>query len=185
MDLQDFECDSMYFDDPISQEVENLITRAANEYGSEQAEASLLHAYFLAPENLAVLVALYRYFYYQHEYKKAINVAAQAMKAAGRKLGLPENWKDMNDACLGSAALVSMGLLRFYLLALKGMGYLSLRSNSITEGLEILTKLTELDPHDRLHVKFLLEMAQEKANITNSDNIVSFRGYSAFSATAK
>ena len=68
--------------------------------------------------------------------------------------------------------MISMGLLRFYLLSLKGAGYLNLRLGRVNEGLEILQKLSEVDPHDRLHVKFLLDMAQEKANITNNESCV-------------
>lgn len=185
MDLQDFECSDMYFNEPIGQEVERLIERASAEYGTEKAEASLLHAYFLAPENLAVLVALYRYYYYQHEYIKAIKIACRAMATAGNRLGLPRNWKNINEACMGEAVMISMGLLRFYLLSLKGAAYLSLRLNRIDAGIEMLKKLVELDPRDRLQVKFLLDMAQEKSNITDNVNVVSFRRYSAFSVSAK
>lgn len=184
MDLQDFECSTMYFNDPMSEEVERLINNASEFYGTEKAEANLLRALFLESENLAVHVALYRYYYYQHEYDKALKVADSAMRVSGKKLSLPSKWQDINISYLGSAAMISMGLLRFYLLSLKGAAYLNLRLGRVNEGLEILQKLSELDPYDRLHVKFLLDMAQEKANITNNDNVVSFRGYSAFQAAA-
>lgn len=180
MDLQDFECSSMYFNDPIDEEVKCLIQRASELYATEHAEKCLLQAYFLAPKNLAVLVALYRYYYYQHEYDNALIVADRAMHVAGDKLGLPDDWRNLNEAYLGCAAIVSMGLLRFYLLALKGAAYLSLRAGDISGGIERLEKLTELDPLDRLKVKFLLDMAQEKANITQNENVFSIRGYSSF-----
>lgn len=185
MDLQDFECNSMYFDEKMSDEVSQLIEQASIEYGTEEAESYLLRAYFLAPENLAVLVALYRFYYYQHEYKKALKVADRAMKVSGTRLGLPKKWLDLDDAYLGSAALISMGLLRFYLLSLKGAAYLLLRLDEVEDGIRKLEKLVELDPHDRLQVKFLLDMAQEKFNITDNDNVFSIRGYSKFSAAVK
>jgi len=183
MDLQDFEYSSMYFNEDMSAEVEILINQAAEMYGTDMAENFLLKAYAMAPENLAVIVALYRYYYYQHDYTAALKTAGKAMQAAGSKLGLPDDWRNITEPHLGSAALVSMGLLRFYLLALKGASYLSLRLNNIESGLEMLSKLTELDPFDRLHVKFLLDMALEKSSITNNSNIVSIRGYSEFAVS--
>lgn len=185
MDLQDFECNSMYFDEGLSVEVESLIKRASDEYGSYLAEEHLLKAYFLAPKNLTVLVALYRYYYYQHDYSKALKVAERAMQAASEKLDITADWRQLNEAYLGVAAQISMGLLRFYLLSLKGAAYLSLRLDRIDDGIEMLEKLCQLDPHDRLHVKFLLEMAQEKANITDNENVYSIRGYSQFRSAGK
>lgn len=182
MDLQDFEYSSMYFNDEMPIEVEHLINQAAEMYGTDMAEELLVQAYSIAPKNLAVIVALYRYYYYQHNYVKALETADMAMTAAGEKLDLPEDWRLISEIHLGAAALVSMGLLRFYLLALKGASYLSLRLNKIDSGLEILIKLTELDPFDRLHVKFLLDMALEKSSVSNNSNIVSIRGYDNFIA---
>ena len=132
-----------------------------------------------------MLVALYRYYYYQHRYEHELEIANKAMQVTGRSLAMPENWKNITEGNLGEAAMVSMGLLRFYLLSLKGAGYLSLRLNLIDEGIDIFKKLTALDPNDRLGVKLLLDMAQEKSNIAVDENVVSIHGYSQFSAATK
>ena len=65
MDLLDFDGEAMYFDEPVSTEVERMLAEAAQHYGEEIAERRLLQAYFLEPTHLTVLVALYRFFYYQ------------------------------------------------------------------------------------------------------------------------
>lgn len=177
MDLHDFEGQSMYFDDPIPEEADHLINKAAELYGDEAAEHSLLKAYFIAPSNLTVLVALYRYYYYQHKYAEAIVVAHRAMEVSGKKLNLPTNWSDLNLNHLGEAAVVSMGLLRFYLMALKGAGYLNLRSGNFEKGADMLSKVVELDPSDRLRAAFLLDIALEALNIKAGDNVRSIHGF--------
>ena len=100
-------------------EAERLIAQAASEYGEAGAELSLLRALLLAPENLSVLVGLYRYYFYQHRLEDALVVAERAMQLSGRELGLPTDWRLLDETRLGSAATNSFGLLRFYLLALK------------------------------------------------------------------
>jgi len=177
MDLQDFEGQSMYFDDPIPQLAEELIQKAANLYGEDEAEKCLLKAYFIAPANLTVLVAMYRYYYYQHKYKDAILVAHRAMEVSASRLKLPDNWQDLKFSHLGEGAVISMGLLRFYLMALKGAGYLHLRDNDFEAGANMLSKVVELDPHNRLRAAFLLDIALESLSVKSSENISSIRGF--------
>ncbi|HLY96123.1 MAG TPA: hypothetical protein VKO66_02840, partial [Sideroxyarcus sp.] len=65
MDLLDFETAELYFDEPLTPEVARLIVAAADNYGSDEGELMLLRANFMAPQHLMVLVALYRYYFYQ------------------------------------------------------------------------------------------------------------------------
>ena len=66
MDLLDFSDCELYFDVPMPAAAEQLLAQASAEYGDPSAETALLRAHLLAPENLAVLVGLYRYYFYQH-----------------------------------------------------------------------------------------------------------------------
>ena len=176
MDLHDFEGQAMYFDDSTPEEAEQLIEEAATLYGNKEAENCLLKAYFIAPNNLSVLVAMYRYYYYQHKYDEAIEVAMRAMEVSGNKLCLPEKWQDLKLAHLGEAAIISMGLLRFYLMALKGAGYLNLRLGNMQAGTDMLRKVVEVDPNDRLRAAFLLDIALEVISTQFGNNVLSIRG---------
>jgi tetratricopeptide (TPR) repeat protein len=162
VDLLDFDGEQMYFDHPVSAEVATLLEDAAAGYGEPEAESSLLRAYFLEPEHLTVLVALYRYFYYRHRYEEAILVADRAIRLSAVKLGISENWRDLSKADLGRAVLVSMTLTRFLLLALKGSGYLEFRLGDAVAALERFDKVIELDASDRLGMKELHALAQAK-----------------------
>ena len=96
MDLLDFTGEDMYFDRPLSVEVEALIADAADRYGTDTAELSLMRAYLIAPEHLTVLVALYRFFYYRQRYPEALLVADRAITVASGELGLGKDWRTLS-----------------------------------------------------------------------------------------
>jgi len=162
MDLMDFDQATLYFDDPLSQEVEHLLSEAGTRYGEDdgQSEYLLLRAWFIAPEQLVVMVGLYRYYFYQHRLEDALRVAERALSVAGKRLGLPAEWRDLHPEHVGHAVLRSMGLLRFHLMVLKAAGYLHLRMGHASEGVAMLEKLLELDSHDRLGGKALLDLVR-------------------------
>lgn len=161
MDLLDFSDCKLYFEDELPAEAERLIAQASREYGEPTAELSLLRAHLLAPENLSVLVGLYRYYFYQHRLDDALVVAERAMQLSGRHLGLPTDWQLLDETRLGSAAANSFGLLRFYLLALKAASIVLLRLGQIPASRARLIKLAALDSRDQLGAGKLLEVVDE------------------------
>ena len=162
MDLMQFDQTTLYFDDPMPPEIEHLLKDAGEAYGESEAETMLLRAYFLAPEQLMVLVALYRYYFYQHRLEDALRVADRTLEVAGRRLDLPARWQHLHPEHIGHAVLRSMGLLRFYLMVLKAAGYIHLRLGETANGQAMLEKLGELDSHDRLGGRALLELVREE-----------------------
>lgn len=157
MDLMDFDQAGLYFDEPLAPAVQGLIAEAGAAYADPAAEALLHKAYFLAPEALMVLVALYRYYFYQHRLDDALIVAGRCLAIVGRRLGFPDEWTRLHPDFLGQAVLRSMGLLRFYLSVLKATGYVNLRLGRMAEGRAQIEKLIELDSHDRFGGKALLD----------------------------
>lgn len=162
MDLLDFNGEEMYFDLPVSAEVDDLIQDAAERYGEPEAEHSLLRAYFLEPEHFTVLVALYRYYFYRHQFTDALVVADRAIGLSAHQLGIPEDWTGLSRDDLGRAVLESMTLTRFLLLALKGSGYLLLRLGDAEGALKRFEKIVELDSSDRLGMSELVSLARAK-----------------------
>ncbi len=158
MDLMAFDQTGLYFDEPVPDTVQALIAEAGGAYGDPAAEALLHRAYFLAPEALVVLVALYRYYFYRHRLEEALTVADRSLRIVGRRLGFPDEWTRLHPDFLGQAVLRSMGLLRFYLSVLKAAGYINLRLGRMEEGRSQIEKLIELDSHDRFGGKALLDV---------------------------
>lgn len=156
LDLLELGEDGLYFDEPCLPEVEALIAQAAHDYGHVTAEQYLLRAYFLAPEQLSVLVALYRYYFYQHRMEDALIVAERALDVTARRLNLVGGWRSIGHVALGEAVMRSMGLLRFHLLALKGSAVILLRLGRLDEARLRLAKIAEIDERDVLAVAPLL-----------------------------
>jgi len=157
MDLLDFDVKELYFNEPTDDTIHDLIFQAAQGYSDGLAEEPLAQAYTLAPENLSVLVARYRFFYYQHRYEECLQMAQQAIEVARKRLNFPAQWQDLQMTMFQEDDMV---LARFYLMGLKGMAYLHLRLGNIAEGQAILEKILSLDPKDRLGAAALLEVCK-------------------------
>ncbi len=164
MDMLDFDQAELYFDEPLALDVSNLLMAAADKYGSAESEDLLLRANLLAPQHLTVLVALYRYYFYQHRFEDALLVGESTLAVAGRRLNFPETWMYLNEANLGEGVMRSMGLVRFYLMVLKATGYINLRLGYFDIGQAMLKKLVELDSHDRMGGKALLDVLYKSMN---------------------
>lgn len=165
MDLLDLEHDALYFEKPLSVELERHLMAAASAYGTPAAELHLLRAFLLAPDNLSVLVALFRYYSLQQQLIEAANVAERAMLAAGDSLGFPADWRKLDQRYLGRAVARSMGLVRFYLLALKARACIGLRLRQIETAREMLAKVRELDGADRLNVAALIAIVDNQGEM--------------------
>ena len=170
MDLHDFDAISLYFDDDCPPAVAALLDTAARACVEGEGELPLLQAYLCAPEQLAVLVGLYRFYFYKHRLPEADLVARRAMSVSGRRLDLPDDWQQMDPIPLAAAASRSMGLLRFWLLALKARAVLALREGRTGEGTRMLEKLACLDQQDRLGASSLLALIGSASAITTLES---------------
>jgi tetratricopeptide (TPR) repeat protein len=174
LDLLEFESEDLYFDEPLNAEVKKNLETAAEAYAydEEYAEISLMRAYFLEPEHPMVLVALYRYYYYQHRLADALLVADRVLQVFAKRLELPENWRELNEDWIGGGVLISMTLLRFYMLALKGAGYIELRLGEYESAIARLKKVVELDANDRLGAQALLNIAHNALDDWKSGSVM-------------
>lgn len=110
------------------------------------AMAALMRAQALAPEHPAVLIALYRHHFYGHRLHAARDVARRALLVGAQALGLPAVWRQVPLEPLAGARHEPAP--RFYLFALKGYAYLSLRLGDDAEARDALALLRALDPQD-------------------------------------
>ena len=163
MDLLSFDAEPLFFDHPPAEEVVQLLQQAAENYGDDQAEADLQRAYQLAPNHLMVLVALFRYQVYQQRFPEAIATSQQAREVIRQKLGLPDDWRALNETQLFSGHENNMVMVRFYLLCLKGEAYLYARLGEATKGIALLHKVIEMDSRDVLGATALLAVISAHA----------------------
>lgn len=161
MDLLKFEPKGMYYDEAVPAEAEALIAEAATAYAPHMAEAKLLQAEHFAPDNLSVLVALYRFYFYAHRMSAALGVAQKALKVVARRLDLNPLWNLVEARDVERAMQDQPELMRFYLHTLKGAGYLLLRLGLHDKGLSRLDHVASLDAQDRLGAAVLADVARQ------------------------
>jgi tetratricopeptide (TPR) repeat protein len=172
MDLLDFEAKDLYFDRPDAPEVEGLIRKAAEDYSSD-AELPLLRAYFLAPESLNVLVALNRFYYYQHRLEDALSATDKALEVLRPMIGFPEDWQALQQRHIDEVSPDLLTRVRMYLFTLKAIGFLNMRLHRLDLSQSIFEKLVELDRMDRIGAKGLLELLHQcRAEAVGANSLV-------------
>lgn len=124
---------------------------------SNVAEGHLQKALAIAPDHAAVLIGLYRFYFYKGRLGEALEVAEQCLLKSSGDNRLDANWRKVKqgDANFGSYDAI---LPRFYLFSLKAYGYLHMRLGNRDEGRNAVEKLLELDPGNKLGGKVLLEV---------------------------
>lgn len=160
MDLLEFDATDLYFEQPDSLEVQDLIRVASELYGSGEAELPLLQAYLRAPEPLNVLVALNRFYYYQHRLTEALMISEKALNLIRQNIDFPNDWQQLERAHITDAPKESLTRIRLYLFTLKSIGFLNMRLENLQLSRDIFEKLIALDDKDRIGAKGLLDVLE-------------------------
>jgi tetratricopeptide (TPR) repeat protein len=126
---------------------------------AELAEQHLREAEVLAPDHAAVLIGLYRFYFYKGRLEEALDVACTCLGKAARDNKLAADWHCVRpgDADFGDFGAM---LPRFYLFTLKAYAYLQMRLGDTDEGHAAIQKLLELDPSDKVNAGLLLGVWQ-------------------------
>jgi tetratricopeptide (TPR) repeat protein len=162
MDLLDFEAKDLYFQQEDSQEVQDLIKFASELYAQGEAELPLLKAYLRAPESLNVLVALNRFYYYQHRLTETLIISEKALGLIQSGIDLPEDWRLLEMSHISNAPDQTLSRIRLYLFTLKSIGFLNMRLENLDLSRSIFEKLVAVDIKDRIGAKGLLELVLQR-----------------------
>jgi len=113
----------------------------------------------LAPAHPAVLIGLYRFYFYKGRLSECLEVALVCLAEAAHHNNLPNDWRQVQrgDANFGSFDEM---MPRFYMFVLKGYAFLQMRLGNLDEGLAAVMKLLDLDPSDKIGATLLLEVHQ-------------------------
>jgi tetratricopeptide (TPR) repeat protein len=137
-------------------EAEEHLHEAGRAYHDDAlAEWHLREAQALAPDHAAVLIGLYRFYFYKSRLREALDIALVCLRKSAADNRISADWRlvERRDAEFNSYDAI---LPRFYLFTLKGYAYLQLRLGNIDEGVAAVEKLLELDPDDKLGGRVLL-----------------------------
>lgn len=139
-------------------EAEDHLWQAGLSYHLDEiAEKHLQEAHALAPGHAAVLIGLYRFYFYKGRLSEALEIAERCIVKAARENGVVDDWRLVTaaDAPFGRYENI---LPRFFLFSLKGYAYLQMRLGALEEGREAAAKLLELDPSDKIGAQVLLDV---------------------------
>ncbi|HKI62723.1 MAG TPA: hypothetical protein VKA31_10555 [Mariprofundaceae bacterium] len=159
IDLMEMSDHDLYFDQPLAESLEGLIRQAASLYHRPESEFMLLAAYMIQPHHPTIHVALYRYYYYKHRLAEALMMAERTLEDSGIRLGFLGHWSEVTLERL-KASQNNMAMVRYYLLALKGAGFICLRMGRRQEGLMRLRKVAAMDAEDRLGTRAILQVVE-------------------------
>jgi tetratricopeptide (TPR) repeat protein len=133
----------------------HLRASALSYHRDEVAEQHLREARRIAPSHPAVLIALYRFYFYKGRLAEALSIAEACLLRAAIENSLPLDWR---NSTADGAEFSNFEALwpRFFMFVLKGYAYLNLRLGDLEEGREAALKLLELDPADKVGAAVLL-----------------------------
>lgn len=137
---------------------DHLVAAGEAYASSARAEEHLASADAIAPGHPAVLIARYRFLFYKGRRREARVIAERCVALALNMAGLASDWRALapSDAPFGAWDAV---LPRFVLFSLKGYAYLSMRLGDLAAAEEVVAKLLELDPSDRIGARVLADVA--------------------------
>ncbi|OPY98478.1 hypothetical protein A5906_33255 [Bradyrhizobium sacchari] len=140
----------------LPSEAEHHLWEAGLSYHLDDvAERHLREADALAPGHAAVLIGLYRFYFYKGRLTEALDVARRCLLRAAQENNLAADWRlvQAGDAEFGRYENI---LARFFLFSLKGYAYLQMRLGETEEGRLAVQKLLQLDPTDKIGARVLL-----------------------------
>lgn len=141
-------------------EVAALLEQAMQAYADgARAEDLLWQAHRRAPDALPVYFSLYKYYFYRDNLKQAELAARMALLAAARRGDFDADWQRLaaDTADWSDHAAPA----HFYLFSLKALAFIRLRRGDIVEARELLAKLAELDPQDRVGASVIRSLCAE------------------------
>jgi tetratricopeptide (TPR) repeat protein len=148
------------FGEGLPTEAEWHLQQAGLHYRQDAvAEQHLRRARAIAPDHAAVLIGVYRYYFYKGRLVEALDIASICLAKAARDNDLVLDWRCVRrtDAAFSDFGAV---LPRFYLFTLKAYAYLQMRLGDLEEGHDAVVKLLELDPSDKINAGVLLAVWQ-------------------------
>ncbi len=160
--------DTAAFDADIPEEILAILGEAEAPYSrSEPAEQALRTALEQAPDNLALRMAAYTFYFYANRLTEAMPHAEECLAIAARALGVPEDWRAVgpDSAAFGEPRRPQ----RVYLKSMVALGYCQARLGDRDGGAALLRKAASLDPQDQVGAAKLAEVILRSGSADEDD----------------
>lgn len=159
--------DEVHFGFDLAPLINASLQKAAQLIASKcEALEALKEANQSAPDQLEVLIALYKFYFYQGQIEQAEDLVFQTLIKASLQGGFSHKWDTLTRDSADWSAI--RGPARIFLYSLKALAFIRLRQYDYRNAQAILTVLSELDPDDQVGadvIRALLDaMLEEEAN---------------------
>lgn len=126
----------------------------------ERSEAAVLAALQVAPDDRAVRLGAYKFYFYANRLAEAAPHAAWCVRDGARALGLPQDWRDLAPGSVDCTGFPPAE--RFLVQSLVALGWCRVRCGAIAEGLEILDRVVAVDPSDGFGARRLAAVIERR-----------------------
>ncbi|MES9812515.1 MAG: hypothetical protein ABW161_06585 [Candidatus Thiodiazotropha sp.] len=157
--VRNFTGNYVHFGFGLAPEVNAHLQRAAAVVTNRDSSLeALIEALKLAPDQLEVLVALYKFHFYQGETEKAQDLVFQTLIKSSLLGGFSHDWKRLSSK--STDWVDPRGPGRVFLYSLKALAFIRLRQNDLTDAESILGVLNRLDPTDQVGADVVRDLLQ-------------------------
>lgn len=148
---------SVHFGFDLPADTNRHLQRAASFVTSrEDAMQALVDAQESAPDQLEVLIALYKFHFYQGETQKAQDLVFQTLIKSSLQGGFSHEWETLTPISADWSDPRGPG--RVFLYSLKALAFIRLRQNDLDNAGSILKILSRLDPTDQVGASVIRDL---------------------------
>ncbi|MEJ2621655.1 MAG: hypothetical protein P8163_15760 [Candidatus Thiodiazotropha sp.] len=159
--------DEVHFGFNIEPQANAKLQRAASLISSREASSeALMQAEQIAPEQIEVLIARYKFHFYQGETDVAEDLVMKVLRLAAEQGKFNRDWCQLNE---NSADWQDpRGVGRFFLYSLKALAFIRLRQGKPNEAESILLALSTIDPDDQVGANVIRDLFDAVVKEQNS-----------------
>lgn len=140
----------------VPDEIEKLLRSAAQNWeNTHDSDRYMQEAIALCDTNLDVLVSAYRYFFYKHRDRQALQITHKLIEQIQKIEQLPEDWQQLKPILLSRKEDYS---IRLYLNAYAAFGLILARLGEIEKAKEINSKVKEIDDKNEFGASVVFEI---------------------------
>jgi len=127
----------------VPEDIKNLLILAAKNWeNTAESEKYMQQALAKTEDNIDVLVAAYRYFYYKNNYLLALETAVKVINKIKNSENLPDDWQQLKPILISGK---DNGSIRLYLTAYAASGLVLAKLGEIEQAKEISARVKEVD----------------------------------------
>ncbi|MGJ5672227.1 MAG: hypothetical protein ACR9NN_01145 [Nostochopsis sp.] len=145
----------------VPEEIKELLILAAEHWENTSESEKYMHqALAKTGDNLEVLVAAYRFFYYKYNYKMALQTAVQVIDKIKESEKLPDDWQQLQPILIDRK---EDSQIRLYLNAYAASGLVLAKLGELEKAKEISAQVKSIDEKNDFGAGILLDILTRPA----------------------